>query len=152
MTSPEEKTIKDDNGTYINFTTWIEANKILLPKTLHEWVCEGEEEYKRVAKADKNPCVTTNDKEEIVTSILHIINIYEQIGVALKNDVIDKEILSNTFKAPIARNYTLFEEYMKHRIEDHGDINFGNSFKWVYEELHSSERDTQRESASKQVG
>jgi hypothetical protein len=151
LTAPEKEVIKDDAGTFINFTTWIEANKKLLPKTLHEWVCEedGQKEYKKVAKADYDPCVTTKEKEEIVITILHIINIYEQIGISLKNDVVDSEILSNTFKAPIKRNYELYNEYIQHRIEQHGDENFGKYFKWAYEELYKDERDTQRESASK---
>ena len=151
LTAPENKIIKDDAGTFINFTTWIEANKKLLPKTLHEWVCEenGQQEYKKVAKADYDPCVTTKEKEEIVITILHMINIYEQIGISLKNDVVDRDILSNTFKAPIKRTYELYNEYIQHRVEQHGDENFGKYFKWAYDELHKEERDTQRESASK---
>jgi len=122
LTAPKNKIIKDDAGTFINFTTWIEANKKLLPKTLHEWVCEenGQKEYKKVAKADYEPCITTKEKEEIVITILHMINIYEQIGVSLKNDVVDKDILSNTFKAPIKRTYELYSEYIQHRIDQHG--------------------------------
>lgn len=149
LTCPSKQVIKDANGEYINFSTWREANKKLLPSTLHEWVCEEKDEnYKRVAKADYDPCITKQEREEIVINILHLINIYEQIAAALKNNVLDKDILLELMKNPIKSNYELWEDYIKHRIEVHHDINLGKSFKWIYEEFNLDGRDAQRKSTS----
>ncbi|MDD3468094.1 MAG: hypothetical protein PHE67_13175 [Campylobacterales bacterium] len=149
LTCPsEKKVIKDASGEFINFSTWREANTKLMPNVLHEWVCNNKEqdesEYKRVAKADKTPCITTREKEEIVINILHIVNLYEQIGSALKNNVLDEEIILDLMKNPIKSNYELFADYIKHRQDVHGDINLGKSFLWAYEKLNYEEKGAKR--------
>lgn len=155
LTCPStKKIIKDGKEEYINFSTWREANMKLLPTVLHEWVCEHKTDdqgsYKRVSKADKEPCITTQEREEIVINILHIINIYEQIGSALKNNVFDQEIIIDLMKNPIKSNYELFEEYIKHRQDIHGDKNLGKSFAWAYNELNPKEQGAKREGTESQ--
>lgn len=129
--------IKDDEITYINFT-----DRLLLPDRpltadeVHEWVCKekanSETGYEKTAKGDGKPCKTTNNGEVVINNLLEFISIYEQIAVALLNKVFDEQIVKDTLKHPIKRNYEFYKDYIQHRRNNHQDENLGESFKQMY--------------------
>ncbi|PHR57276.1 MAG: hypothetical protein COA44_06140 [Arcobacter sp.] len=134
LTCSKKEIIKSTNGKYINFTDRINQQDPLTPDEVHGWVCETDDQGKHIpSKAGKNPpCKTSTDGEKIINQMIEFINIYEQIGIALKNEVFDETIVKDAFRNPIKNNYKFYEQYIEHQIQEHDAVNFGASFKWLY--------------------
>jgi hypothetical protein len=127
--------IMSNNGKYISFTDRINQSERLTPDEVHNWVCQRDGDGNHIpSKSGKNPpCKTSLNGEQIVNNIIKFINIYEQIGINLKNGIYDEETLKDAFKHPIKANYLFYKDYIEHRVNDHKDENFGATFKWLYE-------------------
>lgn len=132
----KNEVIKNDESKFINFTDRLLLNKILTADEVHKWVCKEDpsnpSNYVKTAIGDGKPCKTTNNGEIIVNNLLEFISIYEQIAVALLNKVFDEQIVSDTLKHPIKKNYEFYKEYIQHRRDKHEDTNFAESFKQMY--------------------
>lgn len=146
LTNSSKSVIKSSNGEFINFTDRLNQEGPLDPDEVHAWVCAKDENGKHIPSKDgKNPpCKTSADGEKIVNNMLKFINIYEQIGIAVKNGVYDEKIVIDAFKNPIKFNYKFYEKYIEHRITEHHSANFGASFKWMYEKFWNGKIEEKR--------
>jgi hypothetical protein len=146
LTSTDKKVIKSTNDKYINFSDRLNQNSPLDPDEVHSWVCERDSVGRIVpSKEGKNPpCKTSVNGEKIVNNIIKFINIYEQIGIAVKNGVYDEKIVIDTLKNPIKFNYKFYEKYIEHQIVDHQSTNYGSSFKWMYEKFWNGKTEEKR--------
>ena len=155
LMDPENKVIKSNNDAYINFTDRLNHDTPLSPDEVHSWVCEHDENGKNVlSKKGKNPpCKTSKNGEKIVNKMLKFINIYEEIGIAVKNGIFDEQTIIDAFKHPVKWNYEFYKDYIKHRREDpnHKDINFGKSFEWLYEHFWRKTPESKRMNAEDKV-
>lgn len=143
--------IKSNNDKFINFTDRIHNGEALTADEVHLWVCEMDTNGKHIpAKSGKNPpCKTSLNGEIIVNSMIKFINIYEQMGISLQNGIYDEKTFCDAFKHPVKSNYLFYKEYIEHRISEHGDENFGASFKWLYEYLWVKSAEEKRKEADK---
>ena len=146
LTCSTKKVIKSTNGKYINFTDRINQRDPLTPDEVHAWVCETDATGVHIpSKSGKNPpCKTSTDGEKIINKMLEFINMYEQIGIALRNEVFDERIIKDALKNPIKGNYKFYEKYIEHRVTEHDSVNFGASFKWLYEFYWNEDLESRR--------
>ena len=153
LTNPDNKIIKSNNDVYINFTDRLNHDTPLSPDEVHLWICEYDKDGKHIlSKKGKNPpCKTSKNGEKIVNKMIEFINIYEEIGIAVKNGIFDEKTIIDAFKHPVKWNYEFYKNYIIHRQEEHKDMNFGKSFEWLYKHFWNKAPESKRMNAEDRV-
>lgn len=130
----KKQLIKNDNGKPISFTDRKRIkDKPITFKEVHKWVCKHTTDGERVQiESENNMCCMTEEGAIITRCLISIINTYEAIAIGVAEEILSKKIIEEGLKNLIINNYIFLEDYIKHRREKHGDIDFGSSWENLY--------------------
>lgn len=134
----EKKLIKNDKGTPISFSDRRNMKKPLDYKEIHSWVCKLDKNKCKIVNSSiegKDVYVTTIDGANVIRILLSIINTYELIASGIKKGLLDRDLVLDSLKSSIVKNFEFFESYIKHRREKHDSHDFACVWESLYNEL-----------------
>lgn len=135
----EKKLIKNNKGTPISFSDRRNMKTPLDYKEIHTWVCKHDKNKLKVVNTsieEKNIYVTTISGANVIRILISIINTYELIASGIKKGLLDRDLVLDSLKSSIVKNFEFFENYINHRREKHDSHDFACDWESLYNELN----------------
>ena len=139
--------IRGNEENILSFSDRFIRGNALTETEIHDWICEWDSIKNEFIKekADGETFKLTKKGDKIRISLIKLINTYETIGSALKNKVLDEEVVESLMKGPIIANYRFFNLYIEHMRNKHGLINAGKNFDYLHESINPKENKESRQ-------
>jgi len=138
--------IGGDKSNKMSFSDRFLRGNALTEEEVHDWICEWDIEKKAFVKekADGDSFKLTENGDKIRIHLITLINIYETVGSAIKNRILDEDVLQSLMRGPISANYIFFEQWIKHLRNKHGLKNAGKNFEELYRIVNPPQKIEQR--------